>query len=109
MRRILIENARRKGRQKRGGGRKRVDLDDAGLATLAPPDELLIIDDAIGRLAAEDPAAAQLVKLRYFAGLSVEEAAQLAGLSRSTAYEHWSYARAWLHCELYGADESPSS
>jgi RNA polymerase sigma factor (TIGR02999 family) len=105
MRRILIEGARRKGRQKRGGGVKRVDLDSADLACLAAPDELLIIDEAIAKLAADDPDAAQLVKLRYFAGLSVEDAAELAGISRSTAYEHWAYARAWLHQELYGEQE----
>jgi RNA polymerase sigma factor (TIGR02999 family) len=102
MRRILIENARCKARLKRGGDRKRVDLDDADLATRVAPDELLLIDDALGKLADEDPAAAQLVRLRYFAGLSVAEAAEVAGLSRSSAYEHWTYARAWLHCELYG-------
>jgi RNA polymerase sigma factor (TIGR02999 family) len=102
MRRILIEQARRKGRAKRGGGRKRIDLDDADLFSLAAPDELLLIDEAIAELAQEDARAAQLVRLRYFAGLSVEEAADLSGLSRSTAYEHWSYARAWLHCRLYG-------
>ena len=71
-------------------------------AMLAAPDELLLIDEAIDRLAREDARAAQLVRLRYFAGMSVEEAAELSGLSRSTAYELWSYARAWLHCELYG-------
>lgn len=102
MRRILIDNARRKGRVKRGGARKRVDLDDADVVTLAAPDELLLIDEAITRLACEDAHAAQLVRLRYFAGLSVGEAAELSGLSRSTAYEHWSFAWAWLHCELYG-------
>jgi RNA polymerase sigma factor (TIGR02999 family) len=102
MRRILIEGARRKGRLKRGGNRQRVDLDDADLVSMAAPDELLVIDEAIAKLAAEDPQAAQLVRLRYFAGLSVEEAAEMSGLSRSSAYEHWSYARAWLHCELYG-------
>src|SRR5262249_47943958 len=102
MRRILIDHARRKGRAKRGGARKRVDLDDADLAALAAPDALLLIDEAIARLAREDARAAQLVRLRYYAGLSVEEAAELSGLARSTAYEHWSYARAWLHCELYG-------
>jgi RNA polymerase sigma factor (TIGR02999 family) len=102
MRRILIESARRKGRLKRGGDRERVDLDDADAVSMAAPDELLVIDEAIAKLAAEDPQAAQLVRLRYFAGLSVEEAAEMSGLSRSSAYEHWSYARAWLHCELYG-------
>jgi RNA polymerase sigma factor (TIGR02999 family) len=102
MRRILIDNARRKGRRKRGGDRQRVDLNDADLVSWAAPEELLVIDEAIAKLAAEDPQAAQLVQLRYFAGLSVEEAAELCGLSRSSAYEHWSYARAWLHSELYG-------
>jgi RNA polymerase sigma factor (TIGR02999 family) len=102
MRRILIDNARRKGRVKRGGDRKRVDLDEADAVSLAAPDELLVIDEAIAKLEADDPRAAQLVRLRYFAGLSVEEAAELSGLSRSSAYEHWSYVRAWLHCELYG-------
>jgi RNA polymerase sigma factor (TIGR02999 family) len=102
MRRILVDNARRKGRAKRGGGRRRVDLDDADLISVAAPDELLLIDEAITKLAVEDAHAARLVRLRYFAGLSVEEAAELSGLSRSTAYEHWSYARAWLHHELYG-------
>jgi RNA polymerase sigma factor (TIGR02999 family) len=102
MRRILIDNARRKGRIKHGRDRKRVDLDDADVVSLAAPDELLLIDEAIAKLAAEDPRAAQLVRLRYFAGLSVEEAAEMSGLSRSSAYEHWSYARAWLQCELRG-------
>jgi RNA polymerase sigma factor (TIGR02999 family) len=102
MRRILIDSARRKGRRKRGGARKRVDLDDVAVVSQAAPDELLVIDEAIRKLAAEDPRAAQLVRLRYFAGLSVEEAAELSALSRSSAYEHWAYARAWLHCELYG-------
>jgi RNA polymerase sigma factor (TIGR02999 family) len=101
MRRILIDSARRKGRVKRGGACRRVDLED-NLFTLDAPDELLLIDEAIAKLAAEDARAAQLVRLRYFAGLSVEEAAEMTGISRSTAYEHWSYARAWLHCELYG-------
>ncbi len=103
MRRILIDNSRRKGRVKRGGARKRIDLDDASVVSLAAPDELLLIDEAIAKLAREDARAAQLVRLRFYAGLSVEEAAEMSGLSRSTAYEHWTYARAWLYCELYGA------
>ena len=101
MRRILIDRARRKQRRKRGGGRQRVDLESAELVTQASPDELLVIDDALTKLEKEDPKAAQLVKLRYFAGLSVEEAAEMIGLARSTAYDHWAYARAWLRCELY--------
>jgi RNA polymerase sigma factor (TIGR02999 family) len=100
MRRILIENARRKGRLKRGGDRERVNLNEADAVSQAAPDEFLRIDEAITKLQADDPQAAQLVRLRYFAGLSVEEAAEMTGLSRSSAYGHWSYARAWLHCEL---------
>ena len=106
MRRILIEAARRRGRVKRGGGLERVELNADDVATLAPPDALLEIDEAITALAVDDPRAAQLVKLRYFAGLSIEEAAELCGLSRSTAYEHWSYARAWLLCRLRGESGS---
>lgn len=100
MRRILIDSARRKRRLKRGGQLKRVDLDRADFVYQASPDGLLIVDDAIDKLAKEDPQAAQLVKLRYFAGLSVEQAGECLGLSRSSAYEHWAYARAWLRCEL---------
>lgn len=110
MRRILIENARGKRRLKRGGGRKRVDLDSADLVDAAAPDDLLLIDDALTRLAAEAADAARLVHLRFFAGLSIPEAAELLGLSRSTAYELWAYARAWLLCELSDqADTDPSS
>lgn len=100
MRRILIESARRKGRLKRGGDRRRVELDDPQLSYDEPVDELIAIDEALEHLEREDPRAAHLVKLRFYAGLSVEEAADLAGFSRSTAYEHWAYARAWLHRRL---------
>jgi len=102
MRRILVEQARRKGRIKRGRGRARVDLDAVDFSYDSPPNELLAIDEALERLAAEDASAAEIVKLRYFAGLSVEEAAASLGLSRSTAYEHWTYARAWLYRALHG-------
>jgi RNA polymerase sigma factor (TIGR02999 family) len=102
MRRILIDRARRKGSQKRGGGRKRLDVDALALATEAAPDQLLAIDEALARLAREDPAAARLVELRYFAGLTVEEAGKAIGTSTATAYRHWKYARAWLHSELLG-------
>jgi RNA polymerase sigma factor (TIGR02999 family) len=106
MRRILVENARSKGRLKRGGAnRQRVDLDSQDLVSQAMPDELLLLDDALAALTAEEPEAGQLVKLRYFAGLSVEQAAELLGLSRTTAYEHWAYARVWLQAELYGRRE----
>jgi RNA polymerase sigma factor (TIGR02999 family) len=107
MRRILVENARRKKRLKHGGGRQRVKLEEADAVSHASPDEFLVIDEAIGKLTLEDSDAAELVKLRYFAGLSVEQAAEILGISRATAYEHWTYARAWLQFELYGkADPS---
>ncbi len=107
MHRILIENARRKKRIKYGGGRQRIDLLEQNLAVDDPPDELLALDDALTRLATDDAPAAQLVKLRVFTGLSVEQAGDALGFSRATAYRHWNYARAWLRCEL--ADESTAS
>src|SRR4051812_2825500 len=100
MRRILVENARDKKRLKRGGDRKRIELDDPRLNYTEPVDELIEVDEALEQLAREDPQAAQLVKLRYFAGLSIADAAEIVGFSRSTAYEHWSYAKAWLHSRL---------
>ena len=106
MRRILIENARRKKRLKHGGGRQRVDLLDRDLAIYDSPDELLELDEALVKLALEDPSAAQVVKLRIFTGLSIEQIAEVLGCSRATAYRHWSYARAWLRCELQGTDDS---
>lgn len=108
MRRILVEQARRKGRIKRGGGRERIDLDNIEVSYTAPPDELLAIHEALDGLADDDPTGAQIVKLRYFLGLSIEEAADSLGLARSTAYEHWSYARAWLHHALFGRASGPS-
>jgi RNA polymerase sigma factor (TIGR02999 family) len=106
MRRILVENARRKKRHRHGGGRRRVSLRDVPALERAPED-VLALDDALTRLAAEDPAAAELVKLRFYAGLSVEEAADALGVSRAQGYRHWSYARAWLRCAL--EDEPPTS
>jgi RNA polymerase sigma factor (TIGR02999 family) len=103
MRRILVENARRKQRVKRGGERIRVDLDDAGLVANLPPDELLLLNDAIDSLAAHDQLAAELVKLRYFVGLTVEEAADSTKISRTSAYRHWTYARAWLISQVQGS------
>jgi RNA polymerase sigma factor (TIGR02999 family) len=107
MRRILVDNARRKGRIKRGGALRRIDLESADLVTSAVPDDLLDLDDALARLSAEEPEAAQLIKLRLFAGLSIDEAAEMLGMSRSTAYDHWAYARAWLHSALCGPQEPP--
>jgi len=100
MRRILIERARGKRRHKRGGDWRRVDLDNLDLVTSVTPDQLLALDEAIERLVFEDPTAASLVKLRYYAGLSLEQAAESLGISTATAYRHWSYARAWLLCAL---------
>lgn len=96
MRRILIERARRKRAARHGGGRKRVELEDQTLAAAQPVDSLLLLDEALERLAQRDPAAGMLVKYRYYTGCSIEEAAEMAGLPRATAYRHWSFARAWL-------------
>jgi RNA polymerase sigma factor (TIGR02999 family) len=104
MRRILVESSRRKQAHKSGGGRQRFSLDEAELTTPAQSDRLLAINDALDRLAAEAPDVAELVKLRVFAGLSVNEAAQALGTSRTTAFRHWTYARAWLRAEF--AEES---
>jgi RNA polymerase sigma factor (TIGR02999 family) len=100
MRRILIENARSKARAKRGGDWRRVDFEDLDVSSSVSPDQLVALDDALGRLAALDPLAGELVKLRYFAGLGLDEAAVAVGVSTATAYRHWAYARAWLHGEL---------
>jgi RNA polymerase sigma factor (TIGR02999 family) len=100
MRRILVDQARRKQTHKRGGQRRRVPLEAVDLAHIPPTQDLLAIDEALTRLAAEDPQAARLIDLRYFAGLSLEEAAELVGISRTAAYEHWSFARARLCCFL---------
>jgi RNA polymerase sigma factor (TIGR02999 family) len=102
MRRILVENARHKMRQKHGGGVERVELRELDLAATVPDDRLLAIDEALERLALHDAAAAKLVKLRFFAGFSITEAAEIVGLSRTKAYEQWAYARAWLKCDVEG-------
>ena len=102
MRRILVDNARRKQAEKRGGRSGRVPLDDADVGFTSSADELLDIDQALTQLAAEDPRAARLIQLRYFGGLSLEDAAEAVGISRSTAYEHWSYARVRLRILLGG-------
>jgi RNA polymerase sigma factor (TIGR02999 family) len=109
MRRILVEQARRKNRHKHGGGRRRVPLDDEQPASYEGADELLTIHEALDKLAIADPQAAQLVQLRYFGGLSVEQAADTLGLPRSTAYVHWAYAKASLRVLLdLDPDGSPS-
>lgn len=103
IRRILVENARRKARVRHGGARRRVDLEDAATFGESPKEDLIALDDALTRLAKIEPQKAELVKLRYFAGFSIDEAAELLKISRSTAKRYWIYARAWLLAEL--ADE----
>ena len=100
MRRILIDLARHKRSDRRGGDRPRCELSDADRVTVPISDELLDLDDALTRLSAVDPPAAELVKLRVFAGMTVEEAAALQGVSSRTAKRNWAYARAWLGREL---------
>jgi RNA polymerase sigma factor (TIGR02999 family) len=115
MRRILVDSARRKKRGKHGGDRGRVDLDErdapephsqrSGVSgPLVRDEEIVALDQALTQLAAEDPAAAQVVQLHFFAGLSIEQVADTLGISRATAYRQWSYARAWLRCAM-GAEE----
>ena len=105
MRRILVENARRKGSLRSGGKLRRQDLLDADLAVDPHADQLLVLDEALSKLAASRPQAAQLVKLRLFAGLSAEEAGQALGISGRTARRTWVYARAWLRRETDATEE----
>ena len=96
MRRILVDRARKKQRQKHGGGRSRVDLTNVDVAVEAPAEELLALDQALQDLEREDPKKADLVKLRFFAGLTSSQAAEVLGISKATADRHWSFSRAWL-------------
>ncbi len=100
MRRILIENARRKSREKRGGLLERVELPETSLASPSKSEELLALDEALVRFAAQEPQAARLVELRYFGGFGHQEAAELLGISRRAADGLWAYARAWLLAEM---------
>jgi RNA polymerase sigma factor (TIGR02999 family) len=101
MRRILVERARRRGRLKHGGGRRRVELGDIALASAEQPSvDLMALDEALTKLATLQPAKAELVKLRYFAGLTTAEAAQVLGVSVATAERYWAFARGWLFSEL---------
>ena len=100
MRRILVEQARRKGSQRRGGGQQPLRLEEVQVATETPADHLLAIDEALNKLAGEDPVKAELVKLRFFAGLTVTEAGQMLGISERSVKRHWAFARAWLYQEL---------
>jgi RNA polymerase sigma factor (TIGR02999 family) len=104
MRRILIEKARHKGRIRHGGGGKRVTLSDVAIVSGENSDEVLDVHEVFSRFAAIEPAKAELVKLRFYAGLSIDEAADLLGISRTTAKRHWAYARAWMLAELQESD-----
>jgi RNA polymerase sigma factor (TIGR02999 family) len=104
MRRILVEAARRKGRARHGGGRRRLDLDAAHLPIDMPADRLLTLDEALTRLAERDAQAARLVSLHCFAGLSIEQAAAALGVSPRTAYRDWAFAQAWLYREVRGTE-----
>ena len=100
MRRILIDHARAKGAVKRGGALRKVQLDASRLTLGDVPVELLDLDESLGKLAQEDPAKAELVKLRFFGGLTLNDAARVLGISPATADRHWSYARAWLYHDI---------
>jgi RNA polymerase sigma factor (TIGR02999 family) len=103
MRRILIENARRKRSTKAGGEMTRHDVADVPVAAPELGEDLLALDDALNRLAEQDPVKVELVKLRYFGGLTFDEAADVLGISTTTANRYWSFARAWLHQEIAGS------
>jgi RNA polymerase sigma factor (TIGR02999 family) len=105
MRRVLVDAARKRARLKRGGDRRRIDLRDVPSVADLHPDDLLDLDAALTAFAAEDPTKAELVRLRFFAGLSVEKAADLLGVSRATAERHWTYARTWLFDRLTAPGE----
>ena len=106
MRRILIENARRKKRIKHGGDHERVEIELANLQTRMSSEELLALDEALEKLQQEDPVKAQLVTLRYFGGMTIEQASEVLNISRVTAHRYWTYARAWLHQQISGPPES---
>jgi RNA polymerase sigma factor (TIGR02999 family) len=111
MRRILIENARRKKSLRRGGGLKRVDIDKAVVAkdNDISPDDLIALDEALEKLSDEDKVSAELIKLRFFAGLTIEQAANILGIPRRTADRNWAYARAWLYREISKGDATAQS
>ena len=101
MRHILIDSARRKHSLRHGGGQARLDVDNLEIASQVPDDELLSVHDVLDKLAAEDPQKAELTKLRYFVGMTFEEAAEVLGISVATAKRHWTYSRAWLYEEIH--------
>jgi RNA polymerase sigma factor (TIGR02999 family) len=108
MRQILVQNARRKSRVKHGGGRTRIDMDDLEIAAPERSEDMLALDEALTQLAAADPQAAELVKLRYFAGCTIPQAAEVLGVSPRTADFLWAYARTWLFQKLQGEGDSPT-
>lgn len=107
MRRILVEQARRRKRERHGGAYTRVDLDDACALVMPDSDDLIALDEALARLSAREPVRAELVKLRFFAGLTMPEAAAALGISLATAERYWTFARAWLYAEMADGDTSP--
>lgn len=106
MRRILVENARRKSRQRHGGGRERTPLDELTLSITGPSEDILAVSEALDQLAAREPAVADLVKLHYFGGLTLDQIAQIREIGRRTAVKYLAYARAWLRREIAGDDQS---
>ena len=106
MRRILVENARRKKSQRGGGGRNRVELDNISLSVQAPSDDILALDEALTALDSLEPDVVSLIKLYYFAGLTLEQAAEVQGISRRTAGKYLTYARAWLNRRMSGSDKA---
>jgi RNA polymerase sigma factor (TIGR02999 family) len=109
IRRILVENARKKARVRHGGDRNRLDLEQALSIADDPGDNFLLLHDALNRFSSLEPAKGELVKLRYFAGFSIDEAADLLGISRTSAKRHWAYARAWLLAELHDSEGPQNS
>jgi RNA polymerase sigma factor (TIGR02999 family) len=109
MRRILVERARQKNRLRHGGQQHRLDLDVANTVDYTPPQHLLAVDEALERLARKDAVAAQLVKLRFFAGLTMPQAAEALALPLRTAQRNWAYARTWLHREISRGDRTPQT
>lgn len=107
MRRILIERARRRNAQRRGGGQPHLAFDGLELAAPVNDDQILALDEALGKFALVEPAKAELVKLRYFGGLTVEDTARTLGISEATAKRWWTFARAWLHREVAGNTNEP--
>ena len=106
MRRILVDQARKKGRQRRGGGWQRVDMEHVTLATEDPDDTVLAVHEALEKLASESPQKAEIVNLRYFTGLEHAEIAEVLGVSEPTVRRHWTYARSWLYAELKKENEN---